>query len=392
MLRWRIGLACVPACAAFAAVTAMTEGTASGYPQWQLTTGSARCNECHYAPAGGGLITSYGRDAVGEELSTFEGNGGLLHGKVSPPAWLALGADVRGAFVANGVQDPNGTEVAAFPMQADAAVRVAIPKGFSVAASLGLQGQIREDDSVVPNDNFQPGTASRLISREHYVMWQPAAVGPYVRAGRFYAPFGLRFLEHVFYIRRDLGFDQLRETYNVSGGWSLPGWELHLTAFAPDFVRHMGSDEKGFAAYYERRLLGDRLALAAQGRLADAPGVTRYIYGGVGKFYLAPLRTLFLAELDVAHLSIDGGAVGLRTQVVGLGGLAVLPVRGVIVTVLGERNQVDVAVRDAAWTAADLMVNWFPYPHVEAQVMGRLQFPAGGAAAKTLFAQLHYFF
>jgi hypothetical protein len=33
-----------------------------------------------------------------------------------------------------------------------------------------------------------------------------------------------------------------------------------------------------------------------------------------------------------------------------------------------------------------------PYPHVEAQVMGRLQFPAGGEIAKTLFAQLHYFF
>jgi len=62
------------------------------------------------------------------------------------------------------------------------------------------------------------------------------------------------------------------------------------------------------------------------------------------------------------------------------------------VTALGERYQQDVAVRDAAWTATDLLVNWFPYPHVEAQVMGRLQFPAGTAATKTLFAQLHYFF
>jgi hypothetical protein len=382
----------VEACAVLVAVTAMTERTAVAYPQWQLTTGSARCNECHYAPAGGGLITSYGRDAIGEELSTFEGNGGFLHGKVSPPSWLAVGADVRGAFVASGVQDPNGATVAAFPMQADISARVAVPKGFSAAATLGYLGQIRQDDSIVPSDNFQPSSASGLISREHYLMWQPASVGPYVRAGRFFAPFGLRFLEHIFYVRRDLGFNQLNETYNVSGGWSLPAWELHLTAFAPDFVRHMGSDEKGVAVYYERRLLGDRLALGAQGRLADAPGVTRYIYGGVGKFFLPPLRTLFLAELDVVHLSFDDSAVGLRTQMVGLAGLAVLPVRGLIVTALGERNQVDVAVRGSAWTAADLLVNWFPYPHVEAQVMGRLEFPEGGEAAKTLFAQLHYFF
>ncbi|HMF42884.1 MAG TPA: hypothetical protein VKQ32_19565 [Polyangia bacterium] len=392
MPRWRIGLAGLGASAALFIVTAMTEGTAVAYPQWQLTTGSARCNECHYAPAGGGLITNYGRDAIGEELSTFEGNGGLLHGKVTPPPWLAAGADVRGAFVANGVQDPSGPTVAAFPMQADVSARVAIPKGFSVAATLGYLGQIRSNTEVVPNDSFQPNTASSFISREHYVMWQPAAVGPYVRAGRFYAPFGLRFLEHIFYTRRDLGFDELQETYNVSGGWSLPAWELHLTAFAPDFVRHMGSDERGFAAYYERRLLSDRLALAAQGRIADAPGATRYIWGGVGKFYLVPLRTLFLGELDVVHLSVDGNAVGLRTQMIGLGGFSVLPVRGLIVTALGERYQQDVAVRDAAWTATDLLVNWFPYPHVEAQVMGRLQFPAGTAATKTLFAQLHYFF
>jgi len=76
---------------------------------------------------------------------------------------------------------------------------------------------------------------------------------------------------------------------------------------------------------------------------------------------------------------------------VGLLGLAVFPVRGVIVTLLGERNQVDVAVRDDAWTATTVLLSWFPYPHVEAQLMGRLQFPAGTDAAKTLFFQLHYF-
>ena len=388
----RTAFAGLAASAAFLAVIAATERTAAAYPQWQLSSGSARCNECHYAPAGGGLITTYGRDAIGSELSTFEGNGAFLHGKVSPPAWLAVGADLRGAFVANGVQDPNGAAVAAFPMQADVGVRAAIPRGFSATVTVGYLGQIRDNDAIVPDDNFQPNTASSFISREHFLSWQPASVGPYARMGRFYAPFGLRFLEHVFYTRRDLGFDHLKETYNLSGGWIYPVWELHLTAFAPDFVRHMGSDEKGFAAYSERRFLSDTLALGGQVRIADAPGVTRYIYGALGKYYLQPIRTLFLVELDVVHLNFDGDAVDLRTQMIGLAGFAVLPFRGVMVTVLGERNQVDVAVRDAAWTATDLMINWFPYPHFEVQAMGRLQFPAGGEVAKTFFAQLHYFF
>ena len=222
-------------------------------------------------------------------------------------------------------------------------------------------------------------------------MWQPASVGPYVRLGRFYAPYGLRFPEHLLYIRRDLGFDLLRETYNLSAGYLFPAWELHLTAFAPDFIRHLGSDEKGFAAYYERRFLGDRLSTALQTRLADAPGVARFIWGAVGRFYFEPLRTLVMAEVDTVHLLFEATGVPSRTQMVGIAGLAVLPYRGVIVTLLGERNQTDVAIRDAAWTAGTLLVNWFPYPHVEMQLMGRLQFPAETDVAKTLFIQVHYF-
>ena len=367
------------------------ETSAFAYPQWQLSTGAARCNECHYAPGGGGLLTSYGRDAIGSELSTFEGDGNLLHGTVKPPAWLAAGGDFRGAFVANGVQDVDGLAYGAFPLQADVYARAALPKGISLSATLGLRGQARNPDAVAPPQDYQPGTASMLISREHYLMWQPQTVGPYLRLGRFYAPYGLRFAEHIFYIRRDLGFDLLRETYNLSGGFTFPRWELHLTAFAPDFIRHMGSDEKGFAAYYERRFFDDKLAAGAQARLADAPGVTRFIWGGVGKLYVERLRTLAMAEIDTVHLTFDASGVGARTQMVGLAGLAVLPVRSVIVTALAERNQTDVAVRDAAWTAATLLVNWFPYPHVETQLMGRLQFPSGTDAAKTLFFQVHYF-
>ena len=61
------------------------ETAAHAYPQWQLSTGAARCNECHYAPGGGGLINGYGRDAIGSELSTIPGDGNFLHGAVTPP-------------------------------------------------------------------------------------------------------------------------------------------------------------------------------------------------------------------------------------------------------------------------------------------------------------------
>ena len=363
---------------------------ARAYPQFQLSSGATRCNQCHYAPAGGGLLNSYGRDADGEQLSTFGGNGAFAHGAVRLPAWLALSADLRGAFVDNDVQDPAGPTVAVFPMQADLSGRIALPRGFSISAIGGLRGQVRDPDLLVPIQNFQPVSTSELISREHYLMWEPEATGPYLRVGRFYAPYGLRMAEHVLYVERDLGFDELQETYNVSGGIVLPEAEMHLTLFAPDFVRHIGSDEKGFAGYLETRFHDDHAALAGQVRIALSPGITKVMTGVVGKAYVERLRTQLFGEVDLVNQIYTDLANTTRTQLVGAAGFAVLPITGVMVTLVGERNQVDVQVPDA-WTAATAFVNWFPYAHVELQLMGRLQFPTGGSAASTLFFQIHYF-
>jgi hypothetical protein len=366
------------------------EGLARAYPQWQLSTGATRCNQCHFAPAGGGPINSYGRDAVGDQLSTFGGDGAFLHGAVRLPAWLALGGDFRGAFVDNDVQDPGGAQVAVFPMQADLSARVALPAGFSIEAIGGLRGQVRNPSELVPLQNYQPVSTSELVSREHYLMWEPEATGPYVRVGRFFAPYGLRMAEHILYVNRDLGFDELEETYNISGGVIYPNAELHLTLFAPDFVRHIGSNEKGFAAYTETRFHDDTIALGVQTRLAISPGVTKLMTGATGKGYVEQLRTLFLGEVDVVQKVFTDIGDPVRTQIVGAAGFTFFPYRGLMLTLLGERNQIDVTVPDA-WTAATLLFNWFPYAHCEAQLMGRLQFPTGTDAAKTLFLQIHYF-
>jgi len=361
---------------------------ARAFPQWQLSTGAARCNQCHFAPAGGGLLTGYGQDSAGEELATFGGNGAFLHGAGTLPRWLGLGGDFRGAFVAEDVQDPAGTKVAAFPMQAQLAARATLGD-FSVYGSVGYRGQIRPNEDVVPEQNYQPIAASRFISPEHYVMWRPSPVGPYVRAGRFFAPFGLRMAEHVVYVRSDLGFDTMQETYNLSGGYVTDDYELHLTAFVPDFVRHMGSVESGVTGYLERRI-GDQLgSIAVQGRYASSAGMTRAIVGGVGKIWIAPARLMVFAEADLQHREL-GGAGG-SNGFVGTGGLALLPARGVLVTLLGERAQTDLTVARSSTNGVGGLLSWFPYAHAEVQLLGLLQYPAGMPVAKTFLAQLHYF-
>jgi hypothetical protein len=368
-----------------------TAGTAAAYPQWQFSTGATRCNQCHFAPGGGGPLNGFGRDAVGEELSSIEGDGAFLHGKVELPSRLAVGGDLRGALLAHDAQDPDGGTLAAFPMQLELNARVAPGAGFSLFASVGLRGQVRDGDAPVPTQNFQPTYTSRLVSREHHVTWQPAAQGAYLRAGRFYAPFGLRLVEHVTFVRRDLGFNQLEESYNLSGGWLEDAWELHLTAFAPDVLRHIGNREAGFAGYFERRLWDSRGSLAGQTRLAFGPGMTRVIGGVVGKYWIERARTMVLAEVNGVRQIFDDAVVPGRTQLVAAGGVSVLPARGVMITLLGERNHEDIEVRDAAWNGVNAFLNWFPYPHLELQLASRLLLPTGGTSTKTMMLQLHYF-
>jgi hypothetical protein len=362
-------------------------GVAHAYPQWQFSSGTSRCNQCHFSPSGGGLITNYARDAVGEDLSSFQGNGGFLHGAVELPGWLALGLNARGALVRSDVHNPDGPQTAIFPMQLDAYGRVAFAESFSLSVSLGYRGQARNSPDNLGEGNYEPATADRFVSREHYLMWRSGALGPYARVGRFFAPYGLRLAEHPDYVVRDTGFNLLQETYNLSGGIVQNEWELHVTAFIPDVLRSYGGQEKGLAAMYERRL-ADAVALGieARGGFSDD---SRRLGGGVfAKAWVGVIKTLLMGQLDVYNVNADG--VGAN-QMVAYFGPTILPVRGLWLSVFVEHNQTDIRLKTTATEAVNGQLNWFPYPHFELTVLGRMQSPNGQEAAKVIMAQLHYF-
>src|SRR5438270_13602228 len=67
---------------------------AAAYPQFQFSSGTNKCGQCHFAPAGGGLLSSWGRSESGDTIS-MGGEGAFLHGAVKLPSWLALGFDLR---------------------------------------------------------------------------------------------------------------------------------------------------------------------------------------------------------------------------------------------------------------------------------------------------------
>lgn len=369
----RLSVLCV------AAILSAWSEPVAAYPQFQLSLGADRCTACHFAPSGGGLLNAYGRDEAGGTISRG-GDGRFLHGLWEPPAWLQLGADLRGVV---GLKSrATQREVLAFPMQGDVYVRAG---GERVAFHLtaGLRGGARDP---------QPPLVERLASREHYVMYERAS-GTYVRVGRFFPVHGIRTQDHTAYVRRYLGFHTLEEPYGVGGGASGEQWEAHVSAFIPRPVEVLGAGVKarGMTAYYERRFLDDTAALAMQTRIADSADDTRLSAGVVGKRWLDGAGVMVLAELDLVRQSFARAPGPTRYQLAGYLGASTFAIPGLMVGAAVQRWQPDLRLRSSR-DAVQVDVQYFPRAHLELHLLLRASAEGDYDEPGLLsFLQLHYY-
>ncbi|MBC8131765.1 MAG: hypothetical protein H7X95_02195 [Deltaproteobacteria bacterium] len=366
--------------------------TAQAYPQFQFSSGTSRCAQCHYSPAGYGLLTSWGRDESADTISRG-GDGAFLHGLWSPPDWLALGGDIRMAALRNDVGGAGSPESAVFPMQAELYGRVAFgDSGVSLYVAGGARSATRPA--------MTGGTVRVVapISREHFLMWKPSATGAYVRAGRFYAPFGLRMAEHIYFVRRFTGFNLYEETYNVSGGYLEEDWEVHATAFAkppaglPVALQSSGMRGAGGAVYAEKRF-ASIAGVGLQGRVMVNNEQRLSQGGAVGKVWVEQAKMMVMSEVNLQRRDIVGGA-GFN-QMVAFFGLTFIPIKGVMAGIAAERYQEDLRLATTARNAFDLQINLFPWAHCEIFLLGRYQMSGSGRAdgdpGSLGMLQLHYY-
>ena len=174
-----------------------------------------RCTACHYSPAGGGLLTPYGRALSREEISTFgrrgaaaaaapdaRGEEGFLFGALRSDSPLQLGLDARPSRLA-----------------VEAGGRSLPDRNFLM--NLDLQAAWRQDGWTVY------GTAGRapergggaFVSYEHWVAWQ-ATERVTVRGGRFLPAYGVRFADHTSFTRTWLDLAEDDQIYGVEVGVS----------------------------------------------------------------------------------------------------------------------------------------------------------------------------
>lgn len=334
---------------------------AEAYPQFQFSTDNSRCTMCHFSPTGGGLINGWGRDESADTISRG-GNGAFLYQAWEPPDWLALGADYRGVLGVHDTESP-GQDALAFPMQADIYSRFSFGD-FSINTTIGLVGAARPRD---------PPVYSRFASREHYLMWQPASTGKYLRVGRFYAPYGLRQVDMTSYIRRDLGYYKLEETYGASFGYLKDEWELHVTAFTRDPLLNVGPEGSGAAAMYEKRFRDDTASWGAQTKLQIGPDSKRYWGGGTLKLWFESIDLLVLSEANLGVKKILSASADPILQGVGHLNLTYFLTTGVMLGTTLEVAQTDLSLRGTDRESASLHVQYFPRAHWEVMLLGRAE-------------------
>ncbi|HEU0033945.1 MAG TPA: hypothetical protein VFQ53_25125 [Kofleriaceae bacterium] len=365
------------------AIVIASARAAAAYPIFQFSSGSDRCEACHFAPDGGGLLNDFGRTEAGDTISWRGGDGRFLHGTWTPPDAIALGGDFRaaGAGIARSEDDP---QVLAFPMQADLYARIAAGP-ISVHVTGGLNGAARSRPDGA-------GPEAYVVSREHYVMYQRAPGELYVRAGRFFPVLGLRSADHTALARRALDFYNLEEPYALGIGTSGGSWDFHASAFVPNPFPSTaaGAQAYGATAYYE--WFGDASAIGGQARYAQTADDKRILVGATAKHWMPGPRLLWLAELDLQRQQITDADLA-RLQLLGYAGVTRVMLPGLAIGVAAQRWDPDVLLGGSSRNTGELNVQLFPWAHFELHLLGRVGLVGGRAGSPDSLAllQIHYY-
>ena len=359
------------ACIAFAFAVLLWSRPSHAYA-WMIQHQYTGCAVCHVDPSGGYLLTAYGRAQTQALLSTFgKGPAGdevdsrshFAYGLMPPNDYVNLGAVLRAAYIKS-----SELQTRTLIMQADFRAALTVDR-FIATGSVGYLQNGPHPAQVTPGQN------NLLVSREYWLGLQLGEDrNTMIRAGRMYLPFGVRFIEHYFYIRSNTGTDINRyQQMGASVFHEGESYRLEIMAIAGNYqIAPDDFRQRGYSGYVEfSAMQGMQLGLSSMVLYSKLDPTTlkeNASFGAHGPMLRwSPTEHLaILSELDLLHFS----AARTLTQY-GLAGIAQLDwefTRGMHTIVTGEvyhRPELDDAqglhFNQREW----LSLAWFMYPHID---------------------------
>ncbi len=364
-------------------VIGLAAGSAHAYPQYQLAYDQT-CTGCHLSPAGGGLLNENGLN-VAESNALYTDKPDVMYGAFKLPSWLALGGEFRSG---TGYMHTPTNILTFFPMIYE--LQAAVTTGsFSVHVNGGPR------PAQVGNEN-----ATRVWSREHYVMWtqNPGETdgGLYVRAGRFMPVYGLRLAEHPAY-NRQYGHTRLySETYGLHVALVKQKFEAHLTGFVKDPLIDPVDHSSGAMAYAEVRP-SEQLAIGAEGMYKHSVDDQKFGGGITAKYYIPDLNLQLSGEFQYTNQLIakssTNAAGGAPLQIMGflMGSLTIKP--WLLLDLALNHYDSNIRIKDLDRDAVDLNLHIFLDSHTELVLMNRVETMAlgkGGPTSGWALLGIHY--
>lgn len=316
---------------------------AFAYPE-MIRHGYPNCTSCHVSPAGGGALTSYGRQLSAELMSTWsaENEGEVGHSLLTPfiqrPEWFNIGGDARAVQI---FRDTPQVKTARFiPMQADLEIAATHQK-WTVDLSAGAY-------------------MSTFQSRRHYINYRPNDELS-LRIGKFQQAFGLLIPDHTATTRKLLGWNEGSETYNLETAWLGEKWTGYLTA---NLGRPDESDldhEKGISARQAINF-GERFQVGANYLYGSKSNQKRHVAGIFGSLGFTP-RLFLLSEIDFQltqplNQNITRGFVDYQR-------LGYEVIQGLNFYLLQELARLNFKDSKTAFSSYGVGAQFFPRPHFE---------------------------
>lgn len=278
-------------------------------------------------------------------------------GLFQTPDWLLLGGSLRPGLVGVKV-DSGAMTVQPVLMQADlrAGIRAA---GFRASASLG----------IVNVDSSPASLTGNLVSREHWLGYAFAHDSVTVRAGRLNVPFGIRSVEHTFWVRQQTRTD-INDTQQdgLAVAYSSRWIRGEAMGIAGNYqLSPAARREHGYSAYLEvdpRPWAGVGVSSLVTHSDLDmnlhVPN-TRQAHGVFGR--ISPVTPLVLLSEFDALLDAPAG-LGPSRRWVGLLQADVEPRQGIHLIAAGEALSAGLDTTRRSWSGW-LGVDWFLWSHID---------------------------
>jgi hypothetical protein len=327
--------ACLVTVVAAAAVSA-----AHAEPYLAVRTGLG-CASCHLNKTGGGGRTAYGAGYGAQTLpwTKLAPGHGLFEGAIGDR--VRLGLDGRGGYVATFRDE--GPYIGA--------AEIAELKLY-LAVEL-----LKERLSVYLDESVAPGGAT---AREAFLLYSFHTAGMYLKGGKFFPSFGLRFQDDEAATRRGTGFTFETSDIGAEFGMDDGRW---TTALAITNGNSGGAEQDNGKQYsWTGAHLWSKGRFGLSASVNDLPaGARRTLAGVFGAFRLG--RVAVLAEIDSLHE--DDGVAPEREGRAGQLELDVDAHAGLTVRAFGGSYDLDVDGGPGSISNWGAGVDWTPLPGLQ---------------------------